>query len=149
MENGFLKDKYNLHNAPEVESAAKRTEKRTGEKVPKNPEARIENYLDRLERLALDPEKKQERKMFGDEPRPRALSLLREMVMNKYVRPNKEKMAEGAARVEERAAREMGIEAHYGEEELEQRGEIAVADLEKSLDNWILYLSDANEPYPV
>jgi hypothetical protein len=57
-------------------------------------------------------------------------------------------MAEGAARVEERAAREMGIEAHYGEQELAQRGEIAVADLEKSLDNWILYLSDANEPYP-
>ncbi|MEK7506301.1 MAG: hypothetical protein AAB572_01720 [Patescibacteria group bacterium] len=144
----FLKDKYNLHNAPEVEKAAERTEERTGEKVPQNPDARIENYLDRLERLALDPNKEQERKMFGDEPRPRALSLLREMVMNKYVRPNKEKMAEGAARVEERAAREMGIEAHYGEQELAQRGEIAVADLEKSLDNWISYLSDANEPYP-
>ena len=87
--------------------------------------------------------------MFGYEPRPRALSLLREMVMNKYVRPNKEKMAEGAARVEERAARELGIEAHYGEQELEQRGEIAVEDLEKSLDEWIKYLSDANEPYPI
>ena len=42
----------------------------------------------------------------------------------------------------------MGIEAHYGEQELAQRGEIAAADLEKSLDNWISYLSDANEPYP-
>jgi hypothetical protein len=146
--NDFLKDKYNLHNAPEVEKAAERSEERTGEKVSQDPSARIQNYLDRLERLALDPEKEQERKMFGDEPRPRALSLLREMVMNKYVRPNKEKMAEGAARVEERAAREMGIEAHYGEQELAQRGEIAVADLEKSLDNWISYLSDANEPYP-
>lgn len=119
MENAFLKEKYGLHNTPEVENAAERTEARTGKKVPNNPDARIENYLDRLERLALDPEKKQERKMFRDEPRPRALSLLREMVMNKYVRPHKEKMAEGAARVEERAAREMGIEAHYGEEELE------------------------------
>jgi hypothetical protein len=39
--------------------------------------------------------------MFDGEQRPRALSLLREMVMNKYVRPNKEKMAEGAAQVEE------------------------------------------------
>ena len=148
MENGFLKGKYDLHNAPEVESAANRTEARTDEKVPNNPDARIQNYLDRLERLALDPGKKQERTMFGNEPRPRALSLLREMVMNKYVRPNKEKMAEGAARVEERAARERGIDAHYGEAELEQRGEIAVADLEKSLDNWISYLSDLNEPYP-
>ncbi len=150
MENpDFLKEKYGLHKSPEVERAAERTEQRTGEKVPQNPDARIQNYLDRLERLALDPEKKQERKMFGDEPRPRALSLLREMVMNKYVRLHKEKMAEGAARVEERTAREMGIEAHYGEQELEQRGEIAVEDLEKSLDQWISYLSDANEPYPI
>ncbi|TSC73576.1 MAG: hypothetical protein G01um101444_507 [Parcubacteria group bacterium Gr01-1014_44] len=146
MENPkFLKEKYNLHNTPEVDSAAKRT----GEKVPQNPEKRIQNYLDRLERLALDPDKEQKRKMLGDESRPRGLMLLREMVMNKYVRSHKEKMAEGAARVEERAARELGIDVHYGEQELAQRGEIAVEDLEKSLDNWILYLSDANEPYPV
>ena len=84
MENPrFLKEKYNLHNTPEVESAAKRTEKRTQEKVPQNPEARIQNYLDRLERLVLDPEKKQKREMFGDEMRPRVLSRLREMIMKK------------------------------------------------------------------
>ena len=138
-----------MHKSPEVEKTAERTRQHTGEKVPQSPDARIQNYLDRLERLALDPEKKQERKMFGNKPRPRALSLLREMVMNKYVRPHREKMAEGAARVEERAAREMGIDAHYGEQELEQRGEIAVEDLEKSLDQWISYLSNANEPYPI
>ncbi len=150
MENpGFLKEKYNLHNAPEVEKAAERTEQQSEKKLPNDPNVRIQNYLNRLERLVLDPEKEQERKTMGGESRPRALSLLREMVMNKYVRPNKEKMAEGAARVEERAARELGIEANYGAEELEQRGEIAVEDLEKSLDNWISYLSDANEPYPV
>lgn len=144
----FLKEKYGLHNAPEVEAAAEHTKKATGEKVPQDPSARIQNYLDRLERLVIDPKKEQKRKMMGGESRPRALSLLREMVMNKYVRPHKEKMAEGAAQVEERVARELGIEAHYGAEELEQRGEIAVEDLEKSLDAWISYLSDANEPYP-
>jgi len=149
MENpNFLKQKYNLHNSEEVEVAALRTKQKTGEKIPQNPDDRIQNYLDRLERLTLDPEKEQSKKTLNNESRPRALALLREMVMNKYVRPNKEKMAEGAARVEERAARERGIEAHYGEAELEQRGEIAVADLEKSLDNWIMYLSDQNEPYP-
>lgn len=150
MENpNFLKQRYNLHNSEEVEVAALRTEQKTGEKVPQNPDDQIQNYLDRLERLALDPDKEQSKKTLNNESRPRALALLREMVMNKYVRPNKEKMAEGAARVEERAARERGIEAHYGEAELEQRGEIAVADLEKSLDNWIMYLSDQNEPYPI
>lgn len=151
MENpSFLKEKYDLHKASEVESAAERTEAKTGEKVPQKPEARIQNYLDRLERLTLDPEKKQPKSKISRwrPDRPRALSLLREMVMDRYVRPNKEKMAEGAARVEERAARELGIEAHYGEQELEQLGEIAVEDLEKSLDEWIKYLSDANEPYP-
>lgn len=150
MENpNFLKQKYNLHNAPEVKKSAERTEKRTGEKVPQNPESQIQNYLDRLEKIILDPDKKQKRKMFENESRPRALMLLREMIMNKYVRPNKEKMAEGAARVEERAARELGIGVQYGEQELVERGNIAVKDLEKSLDNWIAYLSDANEPYPV
>src|SRR3989344_3397632 len=145
----FLKQKYDLHNSPEAAAAAKSSEVAIGRKVPQNPEARIENYLARLEQLALDPEKKQARKMFGGEPRPRALAILREMVMDKYVRPNKDKLAQGAAQVEERAARELGIEARYGQEELAERGEIAVADLEKSLDNWILYLSDLNEPYPV
>ena len=149
MENpNFLKQKYNLHNAPEVKKTAERTEAKTGERVPQNPADQIQNYLNRLEKLVLDPDKKQKRKMIGNEQRPRALSMLREMIMNKYVRQNKEKMAEGAARVEERAAREMGIEVDYNEEALEQRGEIAVTDLEKSLDNWISYLSDMNEPYP-
>jgi len=123
-------------------------EQATGEKVPQNPDQQIQTYLDRLERLVLDPDKKQSRKMEGGQSRPRALSLLREMVMNEYIRPNKEKLAEGAARVEERAARNLGMDIEYGEEELEQRGEIAVEDLEKSLDNWISYLSDNNEPYP-
>jgi hypothetical protein len=102
MENpNFLKQKYDLHKSQEVESAVQRTQKRTGEKVPQNPEARIQNYLERLEKLVLDPDKKQQRKPFGKDSRPRALSLLREMVMNEYVRPNKEKMAAGAAAVEE------------------------------------------------
>ena len=131
-----------------VERAVRVQEKKTGKKVKNNPEERIGAYLDRLERLALDSEKKQPRKMFGSESRPRALLLLREMVMSKYVRPNKEKMSQGAAAVEEHVARELGMEAHYGPQELEQRGEIAVTDLEKSLDIWISYLSDMNEPYP-
>jgi hypothetical protein len=146
----FLPEKYtDLSGSKPVERAVQK-KIRAGEKGPVTKEDRIQAYLARLERLVLDPGKKQKREMmFGDEARPHALSHLREMVIRKYVRANKEKMAEGAARVEERAAREMGIEAHYGERELAERGEIAVEDLEKSLDNWISYLSDANEPYPV
>ncbi|MFH0779307.1 MAG: hypothetical protein V1928_00435 [Parcubacteria group bacterium] len=146
----FLKKKYDLHNAPETRRAVKAAQNLSGERIPQSPDAQIEAYLGRLEKLVLDPEKKQSRKMmFGKETRPRALSLLREKLLNAYVRPNKEKMAESAARVEERAARELGIDARYGEQELEQRGEIAVIDIENSLDNWLSYLTDANEKYPV
>ena len=156
MENPeFLKRKYNnLHITPEVKSAVKHKDllnkkMSNDEKVSQNPNERIQEYLDRLEHLILDSKKEQKRKEMQDSSnRPRALSLLREMVMNKYVRPNKDKLAEGAAMVEERAARQLGINAHYGEEQLAERGEIAVKDLEGSLDQWISYLSDLNEPYP-
>ncbi|MCD8507929.1 MAG: hypothetical protein LRY42_00805 [Candidatus Pacebacteria bacterium] len=53
MENPkFLKQKYgNLHKSPEVQSAAERTEKRTGESVSENPEVRIQNYLNRFNEI--------------------------------------------------------------------------------------------------
>ncbi|MEK9175711.1 MAG: hypothetical protein AAB795_03950 [Patescibacteria group bacterium] len=110
---------------------------------------RIQNYLDRLERLAIDKNKKQKRTTMPDgSTRPRALSLLREMVFNTYVRSHKDTLAVNAVQIEERAARQLGIDAHYDEEQLAQRGDVAVKDLEGSLDQWISYLSDLNEPYP-
>lgn len=140
-----------LQTSPEVRRAVEREEQKTSEKVPNDPAERIEAYLKRLERLVLDPDKKQKKKDMGDighTKRSRALSLLREMVLDEYVRPNREQMAQGAARVEQRAARQMGVQTEYNDETLEQRGEIAVGDLESSLDEWIKYLSDPNEPYP-
>jgi hypothetical protein len=41
----FLKKRYDLHKAPEVEEQAERAEFLKGEKVPQAPEARIQNYL--------------------------------------------------------------------------------------------------------
>jgi len=140
-----------LQTSPEVNRAVEREERLSEEKIPNDPAERIEAYLRRLENLILDPKKEQKKKDVGDiehTERPRALALLRDMVLNEYVRPNKEQMAQGAARVEQRAARQIGIQAEYTDEALEQRGEIAVGDLESSLDQWINYLSDPNEPYP-
>lgn len=144
MEN-FLDKKYpDLHKSKPVERAVRQT----GENKYKKDE-KIEAYLDRLESLILDPKKEQKRKnMFESESRPRALSLLREMVMGKYVRPDAEKKTESAVRTEERAARDLGMNLEYGEEQVNQRQEILMKDLEKSLDAWISYLSDYNEPYP-
>lgn len=73
----FLKTKYNLHTSEEVLRAKKRTESKTGEKVKGDPESTIQNYLDRLESLVLDPEKKQKKKTVDGESRPRAMSMLR------------------------------------------------------------------------
>ncbi len=142
----FLEQKYSdLHKSKPVEKAVKQT----GEKIYQKNE-KIEAYLDRLEKLILDPKKEQKRKdMFNGESRPRALSLLREMVMNKYVRSDTLKKTEGAVRVEERAARDLGMNLEYTEDQRNERQEILVKDLEKSLDVWISYLSDNNEPYPV
>lgn len=145
LDKGFLSKKYpKLHESKEVRKA-------TGE-TKNSPDYKIDSYLERLEDLVFDPRKKQETISLGDKEnteRPRALSLLRQMVISKYITPNKEKMAQGASRLEERVARQMGINAQYNEEMLGQRGEIAVGDVVSSLDQWIKYLSNPDEQYPV
>jgi hypothetical protein len=57
----FLQGKYDLQKAPETKAAAERTEFRTGEKVPENPESLIQNYLDRFNDILerTDPEKRE------------------------------------------------------------------------------------------
>ena len=77
MENPkFLKEKYNLHTAPEVEKAAKRTEKRTGEKVPQDPTFQIQNYLNRFKEIIErnDPDK-----------RERGMGALKQILHDKFV----------------------------------------------------------------
>jgi len=147
----FLNEKYpDLQGSEEVKGAVRNQELQEKE-LGNNPKEKIGAYLDRLEKLVLDPDKQNDQSPMVDKDktkRLRALSLLRQMVMNKYIRPYKEKLSQGAALVEERAARQLGIEAGYGQEQLDQRGEIAVEDLEGSLDQWISYLSDSNESYP-
>lgn len=49
----FLKEKYGLHNAPEVEAAAEHTKKITGEKILQNLATRIQNHLNHLEHLGI------------------------------------------------------------------------------------------------
>lgn len=61
MENpNFLKTKYNLHASPEVKSATRRTEKRSGEKVSQDPAEQIENYFNRLHEI-IDRPKEEDR----------------------------------------------------------------------------------------
>jgi hypothetical protein len=139
MENSFLKGKYDLHNAPEVESAAERTEIRTGEKVPQDPTERIQNYLDRFNDILdrKDPEK-----------RERGVEAIKKVLYNKFViKP--EEIPEGYFENQRRLAREQGHgDIEIAQEQRNQLSEVVVADQKSSLDTWVDYLSSQDATYP-
>ena len=140
MENpNFLKQKYNLHNAPEIESAAKRTEKRTGEKVPQNPEERIQNYLERFKEII-------ERK----EPAKREMGIeaLKKVVYDKFIiKPNE--IPESYFETQQRLAREQGHgDIEISDEMRRQSAEVIITDQKGSLNQWIEYLASNDATYP-
>ncbi len=63
-EKSFLEEKYpDLQQSPEVDSAVRRQETRTGEKVTQQPKEKIEAYLDRLDEVFNpdEPDKRERR----------------------------------------------------------------------------------------
>ena len=134
----LLKKKYDLHKSPEVEKAARRTEARTGEKVPQDPLARIQNYLNRFHEI-LDQ---------GDpERREHALDLIKGRFHQKYIIKLNE-IPEDYFENQRRLAREQG----HGDIEItpQMRGqltEVIITDQMSSLDKWIDYLSSPDAPY--
>ena len=134
-----MKDKYGLHKTPEVESAAKRTEVRTGEKVPQNPAERIQNYLNRFKEIV-------ERK--NPERRERGMEALKHVLYDKFV-VKPEEIPEGYFENQRRLAREQGHgDIEIPDEAREQLSEVIVADQKSSLDNWIDYLASEDATYP-
>ncbi len=136
---GFLKKKYDLHNAPETAAAARRREKRTGEKVLKAPEAQIQNYLDRFSEII---ERKEPAK------RERGIEALKTILYRKFViKP--EEIPEAYFETQRRLAREQGHgEIEITDETREQLTEAVVADQQGSLDQWVDYLSSEDATYP-
>lgn len=140
MENpNFLKQKYDLHKSEEVESAAKRTEVRSGEKVSQKPDAQIQNYLDRFKEIIDRP---------GGEKREQGMNALKHILYNKFViKP--EEIPESYFTTQQRLARELGHgEVEIGEEQREQLTEVVITDQKSSLDNWLDYLSSKDATYP-
>ena len=140
MENhSFLKDKYGLHNAKEVEEAATRTKKRTGEKVSQNPSDHIQNYLDRFKEII-------DRK--NPDKRERGMEALKQILHDKFVIKPKE-IPEGYFENHRRIAREQGHgDVEITREMREQLVEVVIADQRSTLDNWIDYLSSPDAAYP-
>lgn len=135
----FLKKKYDLHNAEEVEAAAERTEARTDEAVPQDPASRIQNYLDRFKEIAEreDPEK-----------RERGIEALKHVLHDKFVIAPDE-IPKSAFLLEQRIAREQGYgDVEITEEFREQKTGQIINNQTKSLDTWIDYLASDDAQYP-
>lgn len=140
MENPeFLKEKYNLHKSPEVDSAAKRTEARTSEQLSQNPQERIQNYLDRFSDVLNreDPDK-----------RERGIEALKHVLHKKFIiKPDE--IPENYFANQQRIAREQGHgDVEIGDEQRQQLTEVIITDQKSSLDKWIDYLASPDATYP-
>ena len=140
----FLGQKYtDLNKSPEVESAARRTEIRTGQELTmefcKDPDTRIQNYLNRLKEVFENPDK---------DKRERGIAFLKQQLHEQFViKP--EDIPDAYFDSIKRKHRDEGrgdieIPADYRRE----LSEIVVSDQVRSLDNWIDYLSSDDAKYP-
>lgn len=142
VDTAFLKEKYDLHNSPEVAAAAKRTQVRTGESVPNNPAARIENYLHRFAEIV---------DRTDSEKRERGIEALKRILYNKFViKPDN--ISEAYWENQKRLLRERGQEADLEQVDWNvikaQNAEAIVTDQQSSLDNWVNYLASDDAAYP-
>lgn len=136
----FLKQKYNLHTAEEVQSAAERTKKRTGNKVSEQTDALIQNYLNRFSEILSreDPKKRQQ-----------GIEAFRSLMHQNYVIAM-ENIPESAFLLEQKIARELG----HGDVEItdqfrKEKSAQIINDQQHSLDAWIDYLSSPDALYPL
>ena len=136
---GFLKNQFNnLHSSEEVQSAAKRIEKRDGKKVSQKPVDRIQNYLDRFKEIIERPDEKE---------KERGTEALKKVICDKFV-INPENVPHRAFELEQDIAEQGG----YGRPEIteefkNQKTNEIISDQEKSLDRWIDYLSSEDAMY--
>lgn len=147
--NRLLKNKYELHKSPEVKAAAERHQARTGEKVPQDPLARIENYLNRFHEI-ID---------IGDsKEREYGIKAIKRLILSKYV-TRFEDIPESYWKSQERVIRERGQQGDYNrfseEEKNKWKKELSegiLGDQRASLEQWIDYLASsesANIPDPM
>lgn len=134
----LLKEKYDLHKAPEVKLAADRTQARTGEEVPQDPLAQIGNYLDRFREITgrVDPA-----------DREHGINAAKILLHSRFViKPDQ--IPESYFDNQRRLAREQG----HGDLEITQEArdrltEVIFKDQKSSIDKWIDYLASPDALY--
>lgn len=140
----FLKQKYNLHNTPEVKSAAERTEVRNGEKISQKPSEQIQNYLNRFQEI-LDRE--------DEGNRETGINALKKVLRDKFV-TKYEDIPQNWHDLNERILRERGQAGdwnNYSKEDKEKtrrmQAEAVLADQDASLEQWVDYLASPDSSY--
>ena len=127
---------------------AREIEEETGEpidpelfdiKIPNDPTERINVYMDRMEKIFLNPDPK---------VRTRNLKLLKPYIYDAFIiKP--EEVPESYFELQQQVAREQGIDAQEIPENMRrQMIETVIKDQKHSLDNWIGYLTSEDAVYP-
>lgn len=135
----FLQEKYHMQSAPEVESAARRRERQTGEKVPDEPASRIQNYLNRFEEI-IDRENPEERE--------RGLQALKTVLYRSFIIKPEEIPESYYQNIIKRQAEEGRPIEEIPEDVRAELAQTLVDDQKKSLDLWVDYLSSDDAKYP-
>lgn len=142
----FLKKKYNLHNALEVERAVKCAEKKTGKKIPReNAVERIQCYLDRLEQV-INPKKLEGHPNF--DRKLRNLAFLKRMLYEREVIKPDEVPESYFETIRQRHREEGYGEVDISSELRQQIIEPVIEDQKNSLDIWVDYLASEDAKYP-
>ena len=140
----FLKKRYELHNTPEAKKAARRTEVRTSERVPQNPDTQIQNYLNRFKEIIErdDPQKKE-----------RGLRALKKVLDDAFITKPKD-IPPQFWQQQENILRERGLGADWekADEEEKKRAreettEGLLDDQRASLEHWIDYFASDDSSY--
>ena len=140
----FLKKRYDLHAAAEVASAARRKERRTGDKLAQVPGVRIQNYLDRFKEITnrTDPDK-----------RERGMQALKRVMFGKFI-TKVEDIPQSYWKSQEGILRERGQQGDYDHFSTEEKNtwkkeisEGLLDDQRASLEQWIDYLASDDSSY--
>ncbi len=127
-----------LQTSPEVEQAVER-KRRRGEKVLNDPSARIETYVDRLEKIFLNPDEK---------VRKRNLEFFKDKIYDALI-IKKENFPESYFELQKRVAREQGRDNVEITSEMRERMiYTAIEEQKTSLENWMDYLTSDDAVYP-
>ena len=128
-----------LQTSEEVIDAVEKQERLTDESVPNNPNEKIEAYMDRLEKIFLNPDER---------VKERNLEMLRPAIYDAFIiKP--ENVPESFFELQQKVARERGQAVEEITPEMREKMiSVIIEDQKASLDSWINYLTSEDAVYP-